>query len=550
MNLSKPKPRKNHFQTIVSSLCVLSLVAGSVAGLPRMANAETLSSVSSSQLQTKQFSVVDGKNEVRFRIRYGTNANGEFQTNVYFLENRFFYDHELLVFYGRDLDGDHYPETWFVRQDIFITQVIHHDRTDQSHASDQGQDAIEHLVKRVITLKKENYFRELFLQMGGLATSTVSTMLEAKEEFVQNEVDLTSLQFIINDRKEHLNPSRPLPPDLERLQALVEQGYSKNLDQLAQALGPNYNRNAIFETIVDVSLIKIGELVCRGGTWIAKSLGNVTKAAKIAESFEVFAERVKVKLGLGARTQVAIDEVGLRTIFGLSYKGVMNETRAALKGIAAKNALAEKVFSSLDAIGKTYYRGAFTQFKYLAQTQLLQIFAEAYDRRKEIYDPNPIIMTKKLFSNQDFLQDFAFMTHESMLQSGIASGPGSFRRRFAVAGVVSMFDSGAMNILVKGVADPRRIGVDTGWEMIIGNLQTQLDIASLSYFEKMAIKQNNPRLKLVGFAIALVDQFTGYVAYSRVSSSLPDPTPVRLDPTQPKIQLKLVPILAEVDGTH
>ena len=82
--------------------------------------------------------------------------------------------------------------------------------------------------------------------------------------------------------------------------------------------------------------------------------------------------------------------------------------------------------------------------------------------------------------------------------------------------------------------------------MFIGNLQTQTDVAALKYFEKLATKQKNPKLKLVGYAIALVDQFSGYVAYSKASTAVSSPAPTKAKPDDLKLQVKMIPILAEV----
>lgn len=542
MNIQRPSNdrHKHKFLTVclVLQLSLPFAFAQSATASP--------SAASAAAPQSTDLTFVDAGQEMRFRLASRTNGSGQFEVNVFLKQSRGLYDSERLVFYGRDLDGDHYPETWFIRQDIFITQVIHHDRTDFSRTASLGQDAIKHLISRIGQLPKDNYFKELFFAVGKMGTTTVSNLFEAKEEFVANEVDLTSIQVQINHRKDLLPRDAPLPLELQELQAIVEQGYDRNLDHYQKATEDDYWKSATIETAVDVSLIKVGELVSRGGVWIAKSMGNMSRAAKIAESFEAFSSRLKLKMGFGEKTGAVVDDAVLRTAFGLSYRGVMSRARLALRGLAARNALTEKAFAALGEIGRTYYRGAFTQFKYLTQTQLLQVLAEAYDKRAEIYDPNPIIMTKKLFSNRDFVQDFAFMTHESMLQAGIAAGPGSFKHRFVVAGLVSMVDSGIMNIAIKGEADPKRIAMDTGWEMFIGNLQTQTDVAALKYFEKLAEKQKNPKLKLVGYAIALVDQFTGYVAYSKASTAVSSPTPVKAKPGDLKLQVKLIPILAEV----
>ena len=54
--------------------------------------------------------------------------------------------------------------------------------------------------------------------------------------------------------------------------------------------------------------------------------------------------------------------------------------------------------------------------------------------------------------------------------------------------------------------------------MVVGNIETQLDLKALNYFETMAEKSANPKLKLLGYAAAFIDDGVGYWAYEKVTN--------------------------------
>jgi uncharacterized membrane protein len=151
-------------------------------------------------------------------------------------------------------------------------------------------------------------------------------------------------------------------------------------------------------------------------------------------------------------------------------------------------------------------------------------------RGRALYDPNPIIMTKKFATNEEFLQDFLYMSNETFWMAGLSTyfqRPGS---RMIACGLFSLIDSTLMSYAIKHTVDPERQALDTGWEVVIGNAQTQIDLASLRAAQAAVTRSGNPRLKLIGYAVVLVDQGTGYYGYSQASQSL---------------ESRVVPVLAE-----
>jgi hypothetical protein len=158
----------------------------------------------------------------------------------------------------------------------------------------------------------------------------------------------------------------------------------------------------------------------------------------------------------------------------------------------------------------------------LALTQSLQVAVEVAARPEDLFDTNPIVMAEKLGNDEDFVQNLAYMTNESFWMAGIARHFGAGRlKAFAYAGMLAVTDSIAMNLLIKGEANPVRIAADTAWESIVGNLQTTVvDSSSLRFFEGLSIRRNNPKLVLIGYAIAVTNQAAGYFAYAKFTQAI------------------------------
>ena len=110
------------------------------------------------------------------------------------------------------------------------------------------------------------------------------------------------------------------------------------------------------------------------------------------------------------------------------------------------------------------------------------------------------------------------MASETFMMTAAVSTLKTVKARYAVCAAIALTNSAMINLLVRDEANPSRIAMDTAWEVFIGSTQVQIDMFALSYFEGLAKVNNNNKLKLVGYAVALSDQAFGYFAYSKASS--------------------------------
>jgi hypothetical protein len=187
-------------------------------------------------------------------------------------------------------------------------------------------------------------------------------------------------------------------------------------------------------------------------------------------------------------------------------------------------------------------KAAGLEWKYIALNTGVQIGSEGYARWQDIKDNNPAIVAKNLLSNSEVQENVGFMAAESILMTGISKNLKTTKARFMASGAVALTNSSIMNFAIKEDADLKRVGFDTTWEILIGNAQVQLDLKGLEYFEKLALKKQNPKIKLVGYVIALVDMGVGYVTYSKMTSGLS--SDVKDKDAEPKMMM--VPVLVEM----
>ncbi len=187
-------------------------------------------------------------------------------------------------------------------------------------------------------------------------------------------------------------------------------------------------------------------------------------------------------------------------------------------------------------------KAAAKEWKYIVLGTSIQLGSEAYARYDDIKDSNPATMAQNLLTNPEVQQNVAYMTTETIMMTGISKNLKSTKAKFMASGAVALTNSSILNLVIKDDADMKRMAIDTSWEMIIGNAQVQLDLASMEYFEKMSLKKNNPKLKLIGYGVVLVNTAVGYVVYSNVTSK-----EAAAPKTDEKQQIMLVPILAETN---
>jgi hypothetical protein len=145
-------------------------------------------------------------------------------------------------------------------------------------------------------------------------------------------------------------------------------------------------------------------------------------------------------------------------------------------------------------------------------------------------------------SNEEFIQNFLYMSNETFWMAGLSTYFQTPGKRIVSCALMSLVNSNVMNYAIKGSVDPARATFDTGWEVIVGNAQTQVDLAALRSLEGAVQRTGNPRLRLLGYLLVVANQGTGYYAYSQASMHF-DGSSETNESNGEHIETHLVPVL-------
>jgi hypothetical protein len=171
----------------------------------------------------------------------------------------------------------------------------------------------------------------------------------------------------------------------------------------------------------------------------------------------------------------------------------------------------------------------------------IQLTTESFAHSSEVMSSSPTQFAKNVLTHPEIMQNVTYMTTDAYLMTAASLAIRPKGMRYATCGFIALGNSAVTNLVIKGEADYQRIALDTGWEAVVGNAQVQLDLKALSHFEEAAQKAKNPKLKLIGWAIVLVDQTAGFLGYSYATRALrPDEAEKTKTP-----DIQLVPVLVE-----
>ena len=444
--------------------------------------------------------------------------------------------------YGRDTDANGKVDAWFLISKDGIDRILK-----------EGQDPIGKDILAEMFIKK---YRSSFMMYVTSATTSVlghlfmtgSAGVDAQEEFYRDWMDLEEMDIYFEKDLKELGSSYNFSQKQYHYQ-LCSIGYS----DLAERMDRFIKLNVWAYGAADVGLWITGGIVFKWGGKLLSKVGlSLSKTAFVASVKETFLVLIEKQKNMIARRLSIFKEK-------LSAGKIKLEVRAAEKEIAIgitvatwKSALKQTIKAQKTkqviqlTIKKTIkwpanvMKGAVGEWKYIVMNTGVQIGSEAVARYDDIYDENPLIMSQNILTNPEVMENISFMATDTILMTGISKNLKTTRSRFLASGVIALSNSSVMNFVIKDEANLKRVAFDTAWETIIGNAQVQLDLKSLEYFEKMALKRANPKIKLLGYVVALVDMGVGYVTYSKVTSHLEG----NAEP-QPEPKVMLIPVLAE-----
>lgn len=443
-----------------------------------------------------------------------------------------------LLGFGRDTDENGKVDTWFfVTKNGMDVVVLEGQEVD-------GKDVLAGLLHKKYQSTLMMYVTTATTSIFSYLLLSINEGINIQEEYYRDWMDLEEVRLHFEKDYNELGSTYTWD-QLQYQYELTSIGFRAMADKMDK-----FAKGTFFGYLfADLGLWITGGVVFNWGAKILAKVGLIASETAfvtgVKETLFGFFEKQKGLIQnristISEKLRTAKTKVGMKT----AQKEVTMALTVTTYKMALKNTLkAQKVKSRLQiAIRKTLkipaniVNGAKSEWKYIVMNSGVQIGSEAVARWDEIYDANPATMAKNLLTNPEVIENVGFMTTDTVMMTGISKSLKTTKAKFMASGAIAMTNSSIMNFAIKEEANLSRVALDTTWETLIGNAQVQLDLKALEYFEKMAQKKNNPKIKLVGYVIALVDMGVGYVAYSKVTSAVEKSE-------GPKVML--VPVLAE-----
>ena len=490
------------------------------------------------------------------------NDLGEFEITVSLKDNwRVFKNSSQIILVGRSISGNRHIDLWFLPTKEAILKVV--TNIPKNISNDNLKSAFWVLNKEMTIA--ERWFALVALESIGESLSMAANHdLFFKESIKRQQMDLLDLEY----RMQKLKENSPKDPKIEIGIRTILSGWKEIYDSI-----DTENSSSIWAYAAgDVAVLWFGGKIIAGLGYIIGKVGNVFIEKYALSQNQLYQQLLRLINNLKLKINNKINRISsrykidlpepinkIKQNFIITQLSIREQVVQFIKAQENKSIIAKaliKTFNEIIAVTKS----GFGQSKYVAMTQSMQIISEASARPEDLFDPNPIIMTKKLINDKEFIQNFTYMTNETFWMASIVSRyQSSFTKRVMLCGILAAIDSAFTNLVIKGNVDRGRVMLDSSWEIFVGNLQAQIDVPAIKYFEELAKKDLNPKLKFIGYAFALVDQGVGYFAYAKSSEYYTKKLASENDnsgrssdlsttaPSNNQLNLKLIPILAPID---
>lgn len=444
------------------------------------------------------------------------------------------------IAYGRDLDDNKKIDTWF-----FITN--HGIEVEQMEGNDPlGEDILPALI-----LKKHQTSAGVYVS-SALTTVFSYVLLSANEaqnleaRYYRDWMDLEEVR--IRFESDTRNGVAMTPGQIRFHHQLMSYGFNSIHESIskfgkrdlwgwmAADVGLWISGGIVFK-MMGVVLAKAGVAITESSmmAFVENRLGQFLDKQKavLKEKMAAISEKMpKFKKSSAGSTTA---EIGLK-LTKANFNAAMSS--AIISSVAKKRIM--KVVQATTKWPVKIFKGALSEWKYIAMNMSVQVGSETAAHWDNVYDPNPLVLAKNVLTNPEIQQNVGFMTTDTILMTGIAKSLKTTKAQFLASGFVGLSNSMTVNLVIKKEDNYERVALDTAWESIVGNAQVQLDMKALSTFEKMAAENKNPKLKLIGYALVLIDTGAGYFLYSKAS------TLVNEDMKEKKeANLQLVPVMVE-----
>jgi hypothetical protein len=424
--------------------------------------------------------------------------------------------------YGRDTDDNGTIDTYFM---IDIDQGLVVTKLESKHP--WGQEAIQKVLFKNYKSKLRAHVSAAYGAVFGLALISISNAFESEREFWRTLVDLEEFYIrLLDAKKNNLLTIKQYNVSID----FLHHGYQKAAEDMSKAKGEDYWK----DVGTDIALYVTGAIAIKWAAKGIKWLGKPISQIGIVQNSRAMVTKLigKITTKIEARIQQLAHLKGLP----LTMVGVQAFKKSfpmQMRGLMAKNIIYRKMIP-IAWRSSNAFRKAVKGWKYIAFMTSLQLGTEAYARYDEVKSSDPTEFAKNVLTHPDIFANVSYMSSNAFLMTAASHGFKAKKMKFAACGFIALGNSTISNLVIKGSTDYERVALDTSWEALIGNAQIQVDLASLSYFERLSQKLHNPKLKLIGYAIVLVDQSAGFIGYSKATEAL-----------QASENLQMVPVLVE-----
>jgi hypothetical protein len=542
-------------RNLMKKLLVALLALAFVTGAGHEANAAKSSEIGRREVShgKRRFTLIESRNEI-----------GQYEVRVILHEDRFLAPTtQRLLLIGKAIDVPHEiasepgkpisvnprrVTTWFIPKSFEISEPIRFYQLGE----DPWPTALS-VIQSHLDTDSRWYTHVAVESIAPYVSMAVSQSQEFFEEIKEEQMQLFELEIRIKNL-EAGNSNDPMIPYAKQL---IAKGWKSIHDRVQEQKKQTVYLYAAGDVALAVVGAKLVSLAFKGVNTAAHALPQTAAGQAIESMYGKLISGSQEKIA-GISQQVShvqgqlgrsVGYVGLQT--ALAKLTIQQQVKVAVSHLHSRSVLASFALKATAAVFNSARAGV-QQFKYVALTQGIQITAETFARPQDLFDPNPLVMAKKMASDEDFIQNVAYMTNETFWMAGVSTYiGGNLKKRIAVCAVIGMVNSVTMSFLIKGETNVERVALDTAWESVIGNLQTQLDITALRYANELSQHPHLQKLRLVGYAVAAVDQAAGYYSYAKVThlletqldarnSKVPSPIPM----AEP--EMKLIPIYAPI----
>jgi hypothetical protein len=413
--------------------------------------------------------------------------------------------------YGRDLDSNGKIDTWFILDINTGLKVIKAEGKKRL-----GQDI---LGRKVFLNEDAKVFYRRSVVAGILSHVFLSYHYgyEAHFEFYRRTIDLEEFKIRLEQDSARLIPLLS-KEQLNWSFFLISEGYKSAQEEFETAVGSDY----VKLSTVDGILWGTGGYFAKWGLKGIRFLSSqATKLLSKTGTHQIFTKFAGSKVNyLKSQKNIFTSKLGKLK----SSKPIANvimtkallksSTNAAMTSLSMKHKMTHKVLQTLGNAGLEGIK----KWKYVAMVGVTSTMSETYYSYDRLKDEDPAQTAINVLNDPDIMKNIEYMTMQTFLATAASSTVTSTYTQFGICGLVALGHSGVKNILLAENPDYKRIALDTRWEVIVGSTQTVIDLKAISYFEKLALKKGNPRLKLIGYAVVFVEQLVGSYYYAKTTA--------------------------------